>query len=174
MVSLKNVNKVIELEPDLLLLSYGLNDSRGGTPPEVFRRAYQELIDRIRAKIDPIIVILNTYYMHEVLYNNCPHWEESDYSVTEVYNLVIRQIAQEYDALVADIWSAEGQAPWVISADTVHANDLGYTLIGNRVFETVATNCSGAAAAIRTPEEETHRLVPELQRQAAERGKKRE
>ena len=86
--------EVIAFEPDLLLLSYGLNDSRGGTTPEVFRRAYQELIDRIRAKIDPIIVILNTYYMHEVLYNDCPHWEESNYEVTDVYNLVIQQIAE--------------------------------------------------------------------------------
>ena len=41
--------------PDLVFLSYGLNDSRGGTPPEVFRRAYQQLIDRIQAKIDPVI-----------------------------------------------------------------------------------------------------------------------
>ena len=53
--------ELIDLEPDLVLLSYGLNDSRGGTPPETFRRAYQELIDRIRARIDPAIVAVNTY-----------------------------------------------------------------------------------------------------------------
>ena len=36
---------LIAYRPDLALLSYGLNDSRGGTPPETFRRAYQALID---------------------------------------------------------------------------------------------------------------------------------
>ena len=44
--------ELIAHDPDMVFLSYGLNDSRGGTSLEVFRRAYQELIDRIRAEID--------------------------------------------------------------------------------------------------------------------------
>jgi len=47
--------------PEMIFLSYGLNDSRGGTPPETFRRAYQDLINRIRDRIDPVIVLVNTY-----------------------------------------------------------------------------------------------------------------
>ncbi len=85
---------LIAHNPDMVFLSYGLNDSRGGTPPETFRRAYQQLIDRIRARIQPTIVLLNTYYMHEFFYKNCEHWEESSYELTEVYNLVIQQIAE--------------------------------------------------------------------------------
>lgn len=53
-------HELIAHDPDMVFLSYGLNDSRGGTPPEVFRRAYQELIDRIRAQIQPTIVVVNT------------------------------------------------------------------------------------------------------------------
>ena len=67
-------DELIAHSPDMVFLSYGLNDSRGGTPPETFRRAYQELIDRIRSRIDPVIVVLNTYYMHEILYTKCEHW----------------------------------------------------------------------------------------------------
>lgn len=144
--ALERVDKeVIELAPDLLFLSYGLNDSRGGTPPEVFRKAYQELIDRIRAKIDPIIVILNTYYMHKVCYENCPHWEESNYEVTEVYNLVIQQIAEANNLILADIYSAEVGVDWIIDMDHCHPNDLGHRIIANRVFEAIVRNCSFVA-----------------------------
>jgi lysophospholipase L1-like esterase len=142
---------VIALQPDLVFLSYGLNDSRGGTPPEVFRRAYQQLIDRIRARIDPTIVILNTYYMHEVLYRHCEHWEESSYAVTEVYNLVIQQLAEANQLILADVYAAEVGVDWIIDPDHCHPNDLGHRLVANRVFEAIARNCSFVAA--RMPRE---------------------
>ena len=138
---------VIALNPDLVLLSYGLNDSRGGTTPEVFRRAYQELIDRIRAAIDPVIVLVNTYYMRELLYEdeNCPHWGESNYDITDVFNLVIEQIAEKNGLILADVYSAEVGADWIIDEDQGHGNDIGHRLIANRVFEAVVRNCSFVA-----------------------------
>ena len=51
---------VIALKPDLVFISYGLNDSRGGTTPAMFRDAMRELIGRIREEVDPLIVLLNT------------------------------------------------------------------------------------------------------------------
>lgn len=150
--ALERVEKdVIAFKPDLLLLSYGLNDSRGGTPPEVFRKAYQELIDRIRREIDPAMVILNTYYMHEVLYTDCPHWESSDYNVTEVFNLVIKQIAEANHLILADIYSAEVGVDWIVDMDHCHANDLGHRIIANRVFESIVRHCSFVANTM--PEE---------------------
>jgi len=144
--ALERVDKhVVDLAPDMLFLSYGLNDSRGGTLPEVFRKAYQELIDRIRSRIDPIIIILNVYYMHEVMYKSCPGWEESDYSVTEVFNLIIRQIAEANDLILADIYSAEAGVDWLIDMDHCHPNDLGHTIIANKVFEAIVRKCSFAA-----------------------------
>ncbi len=136
---------VIAYNPDLVFISYGLNDSRGGTPPEIFRRAYQQLIDRIRSSIDPVIVLVNTYYMHEVLYDDCEHWEESSYDVTEVYNLVIKQIAEANNLILADIYSAEVGVDWIIDQDHCHANDLGHRIIANRVFEAIVRNCSFVA-----------------------------
>ena len=134
--------ELIDLSPDLVFLSYGLNDSRGGTQLEVFRRAYQQLVDRIRAKIDPVIVIVNTYYMHEVLYSNCEHWEESNYDITDVFNVVIRQFAEANGLILADIYSAEVGVDWIIDEDHCHPNDLGHRIIANRVFEAIVRNCS--------------------------------
>jgi lysophospholipase L1-like esterase len=138
-------DELIAHDPDLVFLSYGLNDSRGGTPPETFRRAYQELIDRIRARIDPVIVIVNTYYMHEIFYSHCEHWEESSYDLTDVYNLVIRQIAEANGLILADVYSAEIGVDWIIDEDHCHPNDLGHRIIANRIFEAVVRNCSFVA-----------------------------
>ena len=137
-------DEVIAYSPDMVFLSYGLNDSRGGTAPEVFRRAFQELIDRIRARIDPVIVILNTYYMHEIKYQSEP-WEKSDYDVTEVYNLLIHQIAQQNGLILADIYAAEVGVDWIVDEDHCHPNDLGHRIIANRVFEAIVRNCSFVA-----------------------------
>jgi len=135
---------VIALEPDLLFLSYGLNDSRGGTTPAVFRRAYQVLIDRVRARIDPLIVLVNTYYMHQVLYDMAP-WDASDYDVTELFNLVIRQLAEANGLILADVYAAEVGVDWIVDQDHCHPNDLGHHLIAHRVFEAIARNCSFVA-----------------------------
>lgn len=135
-------DELLDLQPDLILLSYGLNDSRGGTPVHVFRRAYQELIDRIRARSQALIVLLNTFYVHEVVFHHCVHWEESDYPVAELFNLVIQQLAEANDLILADVYSAEAGVDWVIDPDHVHPNDLGHRLIANRVFEAIVRNCS--------------------------------
>ena len=138
---------VIAFRPDLLFLSYGLNDSRGGTPPAVFRRSYQQLIDRIRAEMDPLIVVLNVYYMHEVLYDLAP-WDASDYDVTDVFNLVIRQLAEANGLIHADVYEAEVGVDWIIDEDHCHPNDLGHRLIAHRVFEAIARSCSFVAGIV--------------------------
>ena len=135
---------VIELKPDLLFISYGLNDSRGGTTPEVFREEYQKLINAIRAEINPVIVALNVYYMHEVCYLY-EGWDHADYEVNEVYNLVIKQLAEKNGLILADIYSAEVGVDWFVDEDHCHPNDLGHLIVANRVFEAVARNCSFVA-----------------------------
>jgi len=139
---------LIAHNPDMVFLAYGLNDSRGGTAPEAFRHAYQALIDRIRRKIDPTIVVLNCYYMHEICYKLYEHWTQSDYDVTDVFNLVIRQVAEANNAILADVYSAEVGVDWIIDEDHCHPNDLGHRLIANRVFEAIVRHCSFTAATM--------------------------
>lgn len=136
--------ELIAHNPDMVFLSYGLNDSRGGTTTETFRSAYQELIDTIRASINPVIVLLNTYYMHEVLYSYT-NWKKSNYEVTDIYNIVIQQLAKKNDLILADIYAAEVGVDWIIDQDHCHPNDLGHRIIANRVFEAIVRNCSFVA-----------------------------
>ena len=142
---------VIRPGPDLVIISYGLNDMRAGMPTEDFREDLAHLAGEIRRALDAVIVLTTTYNMSA--YALYPPFDKGSPDASIVYNLVIRQVAQDHDALVADIWDAEGGAPWLIETDTVHANVLGQTLIGHRVFQTVASNCSGAASSLRVPEE---------------------
>ncbi len=134
---------VIGLSPDLFILSYGLNDMRAGMLPEDFRQDMTQIIVDVRRACDPIIVLTTVYYMSA--YDLYPPYNVGSIAATEVYNLVIRQLAEDHECILADIWAAEGQADWVVHPDTVHANDLGHLLIANRVFEAIATHCSGVA-----------------------------
>ena len=135
---------VISQKPDLLLIAYGLNDSRGGTSPLVFRRDYQRMIDEIRKEINPAIVCLNLYYMHREFYKDCEHWDKSDYQLTEEYNLVIRQLAEQNGLWYADVYAAQQGVDWLVCPDHCHPNDLGHQLIANRVFETIVRHCPPA------------------------------
>ena len=137
---------VIALNPDLLILAYGLNDMRAGMPPEDFRQDMAEIITQVKQACDPVTVLTTVYHMSA--YDWYPPYDVGSPAATEVFNLVIRQLADEHGCILADIYAAEGQADWVIHPDTVHANDLGHLLIAHRVFEAIATNCSGAAARV--------------------------
>lgn len=136
---------VIALKPDLLIVSYGLNDSRGGTPVELFRSCFQELIDRVRARIDPVIVCPNVYYMHEVCYSIYEPFIESDYDVAELFNLAIKQLCEVNGLIHVDIYGGEVGCDWMIHDDHCHANDLGHRIIAHRVFEAIARNCTFVA-----------------------------
>jgi len=105
-----------------------------------------EIITRVNEACAPVTVLTTVYHMSA--YDWYPPYDVGSVAATEVYNLVIRQLAEQHDCILADIWAAQGQADWVIHPDTVHANDLGHLLIANRVFEAIATHCGGVAARV--------------------------
>ena len=137
---------VIALKPDLFILSYGLNDMRAGMSVNDFREDMARIIIDVRRSCNSVIILTSVYYMST--YDLYPPYNVGSIEATEVFNFVIGQLAKKYECLLADIWAAEGKANWVIHPDGVHANDLGHWLIGNRVFETIAVNCSGVAAKV--------------------------
>ncbi len=137
---------VIALRPDLFILSYGLNDMRAGMPRADFCADMSRIIEDVTAACRPVTVLTTVYYM--TAYDLYPPFNVGSIADTEAYNRAIGELSEQHGCLLADIWAAEGQADWVIHPDTVHANDLGHRLIAHRVFETIATHCSGVAAAV--------------------------
>ena len=86
-------------------------------------------------------VLTTVYYM--TAYRGWPPINKGSIELTLRYNDCIRSLAAEFDCILADMWSAEGGADWVIDYDGVHANKVGDLLIGNKVFEAIAQHCSG-------------------------------
>ena len=162
---------VIAKNPDLAIISYGLNDMRADMPAEDFREDLSTIVGAIKEACNPVIVLTTIYNMSA--YKAFYPFNKGSVAATEVYNLVIEQVAKDHDALVSDIWDAQGGAPWVIAVDTVHANKLGHALIGNRVFETVAVHCSGAARSLYVEPDEAKKQLIEKHAAAYDRVLKR-
>ncbi len=130
------------LHPDLLIISYGLNDARGGTPIDLFCGEMESIIHRVRKKIQPLIVLLGPYYMHNFTLG-APTYGHGDLDVFSQYNDAIRAVAENSDCLFVDLLASYREADWLIHFDGCHANDLGHRIVANRIFEVLASNCSG-------------------------------
>ena len=137
---------VIAHNPDLLVVSYGLNDARGATPVEMFRDELTQLIADIRAQCSPLIVLPGPYYMTE--FTGYPNYDHANHEIFKLFNIATQQVAASNDCLYCDVYNAYNEAPWMVHDDGVHANDLGHRVIANEIFKVLAQHCSGLA--IRT------------------------
>jgi lysophospholipase L1-like esterase len=136
---------VISNQPDLLIISYGLNDARGGTPLDLFKEELTNVIHDVRKQIDPLIVLLGPYYMTAFNTLSHPDWNKADLTLFRQYNEVISQVAAIEECLFVDVLAANGETDWMVHYDGIHANDLGHRIIANQIFEVLAQNCSGLA-----------------------------
>ena len=142
---LRYQKQVIDYHPDLVLVSFGLNDARAGTPVGQFIEDLRQVILAIKANTSALIVVVNAYFMTD--FDRYDPFKLGSIASFKAYNAAEEDLARECDALYADVFDAEGMAPWVIDPDGVHANNLGHLLVANRVFETLARNCSCLAAS---------------------------
>jgi lysophospholipase L1-like esterase len=136
---------VIVHQPDLLIVSYGLNDARGGTPLDLFKDELTNVIHNVRVQIDPLIVLIGPYYMTSFKNLSRPEWNHADLSLFKQYNEVISQVAATEECLFVDVLAANGETDWMVHYDGIHANDLGDRIIANQIFEVLAQHCSGLA-----------------------------
>lgn len=131
---------VIAHKPDLFLLCYGLNDMRANMPLSDFREDMATIIRDVKQACNPVTVLTTVYYMTG--WKSYPPYDQGSVELTLRYNDCIRGLAAEYDCILADAWSSEGGADWVIDPDGVHANRVGNLLIAHRIFEALAHHCS--------------------------------
>lgn len=143
---------VVEHKPDLLVISYGLNDARGGTPIDLFRDELRNIIRRIRKKIQPLIVLLGPYYMTDFTCGG-ERWSHANLEFFHLYNGAIKQVAHECDCLFVDLLESYREVDWLVHHDGVHPNDLGHRIVANKIFEVLAANCSGLAVETQVLEQ---------------------
>ena len=149
--------QVIEERPDLLVISYGLNDARGGTPLDLFLEEMTQLVKRVRDAIDPVIVLPGPYFMTDFNLGHESGFGLGDLGVFKEYNKGIGRLAGELNCLYVDLLNAYQETEWMIHYDGVHANDLGHRIVANRTFEVIAQNCSCIARWTKEQEKTSSR-----------------
>ncbi len=142
---------VLAHDPDLLIISYGLNDARGGTPLPQFREDLAMLVRRVRVRADPLILLTGPYFMTDFTVGGAA-WSHANLPLFKSFNAATAEVAEELGCLYADLLEASGEAPWTVHYDGVHQNDLGHRLVANRLFEVLARNCSCLAKKTREAE----------------------
>ncbi len=145
---------VIDLQPDLFILAYGLNDMRAAMPLSDFRADMATIIGDVQKACSPVTVLTTVYYMTG--WRSYPPYDKGSVELTRRYNDCIRGLAAEFDCILADVWASEGLADWVIHYDGVHANKVGQILIANRIFEAIAQHASGLTQWVFEQERDTH------------------
>ncbi len=147
---------VIAHNPDILVISYGLNDARGATPLGLFAEALENVIDQVRDACNPLIVLPGPYFMTDYSVGG-DTWAHGSDELFAAYNDLIASVARAQDCLFVDLLSGYGGAPWMLHYDGVHANDLGHLVVANRIFECLVKNCSGLALHTQALERESPR-----------------
>ena len=142
------------LLPDLLIIACCLNDARGGTSVDLFCSELEEVVRRVRQKVQPLIVVVGPYHMKDFALG-APDWSNTSPEGLRTYNAAMLHLADGLDCLFVDLLAAYGEADWLVHHDGVHGNDLSHRIVANRIFETLASNCSGLAAHTRELEKTT-------------------
>lgn len=131
------VTDVIDLQPDMVLASWGLNDMRFGTPVSIFKEDLEKVIIQLQEHIQNAQLVLTTVY-HMTGFDRYPPRDQGSVSLTKEYNEAINDLAQQYNIPLADVWKAMDTKDHLIHEDGVHGNELGHRIIGNTIFETIA------------------------------------
>ena len=146
---------VIEENPDLVVISYGYNDMRAGTPLDAFCSDMYQIVGHIRRETESTVVLLDLYFIPGKGYTQRaaaaekPSWDRGTPESHVAYNAAIKHLAEEHDALFVPVFDAMAGAEWLFCSPSgvgdTHANDLGHQIVANRVFEVLAVTCSALA-----------------------------
>jgi lysophospholipase L1-like esterase len=137
----------IELKPDLVIVAEGLNDMRSGMAIQEYMDDLAQIVTDIRRETGALVVLVGIY--HQIFGRGAndpvalPTWTRWSPEVAVIYNQAVRGVAEQCGALFVDGQAVMGGADWTLNPDCCHPNDLGHVLIGNAIFQTIATHCRG-------------------------------
>ncbi|HIZ20905.1 MAG TPA: SGNH/GDSL hydrolase family protein, partial [Firmicutes bacterium] len=134
--------------PDLLLVAYGINDLRGGTPVDVFIEEYRAYLTDLREEAGPdtLVALTSLFAIDASGYRWDGEWGKATPENHAAYNTAIRELAEELDALYIDVYSAEAAAGWFLD-DGLHPNDAGHRVLADAVLAGLARHCSVLSGA---------------------------
>jgi lysophospholipase L1-like esterase len=139
----------IDLQPDLVIIAQGLNDMRSGMSVQDYMTDLLTIVAAIQDKTGALVVLLGPYHQIFGTGGNDPAthpvWTKWDYKLMQLYNDAVHLVAQERAALFVDMQAVLGGADWMLHPDACHLNDLGHVLVGNAIFQVIATHAQSLA-----------------------------
>ena len=127
---------VIEEQPDMVFVCFGLNDMRFGTPVGIFQEDLAKVLSEITSQLPNAVVILTNVF-HMTGWDRYAPRDRGSIALSKDYNEAIKLLGTKYGLPLADVSGAMAFQDYLIHEDGVHGNDLGHRIIGNRVFETI-------------------------------------
>lgn len=140
------------LLPDLLVFACCSCDARGGTPILLFCDEMNYIICCVRAKVQPLIVLVGPYHTTDYE-EGAPNWSHASPRILGEYNEAIRTLAGYLGCLFVDLLAAHDGADWLVHHDGVHMNDVGHRAVADEIFRVLVSNCSGLAIETLAGEE---------------------
>ncbi|WP_105566556.1 SGNH/GDSL hydrolase family protein [Microbacterium halophytorum] len=128
----EQVDHALELKPDLVTLCAGGNDViRPGTDPDAVAGIFAEQVRKLSSTGAALVVFTG----FDVGWN--PVFRPLRGKIA-VYNENVRAIAEEHDAIVADLWALRTiQDARFWSSDRLHLNPLGHHEVARMVLRTL-------------------------------------
>jgi acyl-CoA thioesterase-1 len=124
----KQISRFPKDHVTLVTIAVGTNDLMQGVDEDQFLRNYDEIISRLREADVPIIVTNLPDIVSAPALAQFPH--EALRSRVELFNELIKSVANRHDVLLVDLYQAYGKTsrsrPDFFSADGFHPSDIGY------------------------------------------------
>ncbi len=147
--------ELIEPAPDLGVLAFGLNDSRCGNPVKPFIEDLERIVADTQKRTSTLLVITSPYWntqynpalfnLHRPSWADDPTWaaftREGD-ALVKSYVAEMRALADRRSCLFVDLYGLTEDCLWLMNDDQCHFNDVGHRVIGQAVFNRIASSCS--------------------------------
>jgi len=121
----RRMHMVLNHNPDLMTVQFGLNDLYMGVSVEKYSSAIGTIVQGVReSNAVPVLVV------------SCPLYEEDEQALAEKYYDVLRRAGEEQGVAVADLstyWRSRRDLPqgWagLLQSDGVHPTDAGHEIM---------------------------------------------
>lgn len=134
---LLRVKKIVNENPTVAIINFGMNDWRKGISPNEFEKNLKKIVKKLlKAKIRPILVTITPDY-NGTTYRFSQKNKRGTSKEIVKYNKIVRKVSEEKRVRIADAysyWIESIKPPQKGLEDAIHPNIKGYQIIVKSVL----------------------------------------
>ena len=137
----EQLQRGVELSPDLVTVGIGINDIGHGLTIDQFARNYEEILSMLKQKTRAQIVVTNIPDISSA--PSIPGFMKSEYQQQIIrFNARLEEITTRHGVTVFDMYAISKDElpahPEYFSSDGFHPSDLGYEMWATQMWPTLA------------------------------------